>query len=112
MFSIQSNLNAVIGDFHLGRMIRYGLFIPHLCNPGKSPGFGAGRIMPSHACCSDEGFPIIPITRHSGTRVVQFRARHGQGKGNQDYRLKAAAKQYCCDITGPDSTGVEYVWIG
>jgi hypothetical protein len=69
MFSTQSNLKAVISDFHLCRMMRYSVFLPRLYNPCKSLGFEAGKIMPSRAFCCDEsqGFPVILITRHFGT---------------------------------------------
>jgi hypothetical protein len=69
MFSTQSNLQAVMGDFHLDRMMRYSVFVPRLYNLCKSLGFDAGKIMPSRTFCSDEshGFPSILITKHFGT---------------------------------------------
>jgi hypothetical protein len=36
MFSSQTNLKTVIGDFHLDRMIRYSVFTPRLYNLCKS----------------------------------------------------------------------------
>jgi len=79
MFSTQSNLKAVIGDFHLDRMMRYSVFVPRLYNLCQSLGFEAGKIMPSRAFCSDEsqGFPIILITKHFGT----FPFNHGMVGG-------------------------------
>jgi len=79
MFSIQSNLKALIGDFRLDRMMRYSVFVPRLYNLCRSLGFEAGRIMPSRAFCSDEsqGFPIILITKHFGT----FPYSHGMVGG-------------------------------
>jgi len=61
MFSIRSNLNTVIGDFHLDRMLRCSVFAQRLCCPGRWLGCVAGRIMPSRASCPDEnqGFPVI-----------------------------------------------------
>lgn len=75
MFSIQANLNTVIGDFHLDRMMRYSVFVPRLYKPCKSLGFEAGRVMPARAFCTDEsqGFPIRLITRHFGA----FPFNHG-----------------------------------
>ncbi len=71
MFSTKSNLKAVIGDFHLDRMMRYSVLAPRLYNLCKSLGFESGKIMPSRAFCSDEsqGFPIIVIT-NQGRRLV------------------------------------------
>jgi hypothetical protein len=75
MFSSSSNLQSVIGDFHIDNMMRYSLFVPRLYNLCKSLGFEAGKIMPSRAFCSDEsqGFPIILIAKHFGT----FPFNHG-----------------------------------
>jgi len=79
MFSLGSNLQSVVGDFHLDNMMRYSLFVPRLYNLCKSLGFEAGKIMPSRAFCSDEsqGFPIILITKHFGT----FPFNHGRVGG-------------------------------
>ena len=79
MFSSSSNLQTVIGDFHIDNMMRYSLFVPRLYNLCKSLGFEAGKIMPSRAFCSDEsqGFPIILITKHFGT----FPFNHGMVGG-------------------------------
>lgn len=79
MFSSSSNLQSVIGDFHLENMMRYSLFVPRLYNLCKSLGFEPGKIMPSRAFCSDEsqGFPIILIAKHFGT----FPFNHGQVGG-------------------------------
>ena len=79
MFSSGSNLQAVVGDFHLDNMMRYSLFVPRLYNMCKTLGFEAGKIMPSRAFCSDEsqGFPIILITKHFGT----FPFNHGRVGG-------------------------------
>ena len=79
MFSSSSNLQSVIGDFHIDNMMRYSLFVPRLYNLCKSLGFEAGKIMPSRAFCSDEsqGFPIILITKHFGT----FPFNHGMVGG-------------------------------
>jgi len=61
MFSAQTNLNTVIGDFRLDRMLRYSMFVPRFYNLCKSLGFEAGKIKPARALCPDEGqgFPII-----------------------------------------------------
>jgi hypothetical protein len=79
MFSSGSNLQSVVADFHLDKMMRYSLFVPRLYNLCKSLGFEAGKIMPSRAFCSDEsqGFPIILITKHFGT----FPFNHGMVGG-------------------------------
>lgn len=79
MFSSSSNLQSVIGDFHIDNMMRYSLFVPRLYNLCRSLGFEAGKIMPSRAFCSDEsqGFPIILITKHFGT----FPFNHGMVGG-------------------------------
>jgi hypothetical protein len=79
MFSSGSNLQSLVGDFHLDNMMRYSLFVPRLYNLCKSLGFEAGKIMPSRAFCSDEsqGFPIILITKHFGT----FPFNHGMVGG-------------------------------
>jgi hypothetical protein len=79
MFSMSSNLQAVIGDFRIDDMMRYSLFVPRLYNLCKSLGFEPGKIMPSRAFCSDEnqGYPIILITKHFGT----FPFNHGMVGG-------------------------------
>ena len=79
MFSSNTNLQSVVGDFRIDDMMRYSLFVPRLYNLCKSLGFEAGKIMPSRAFCSDEsqGFPIILITKHFGT----FPFNHGRVGG-------------------------------
>jgi len=79
MFSTRANLQAVVGDFRIGDMMRYSQFVPRLYNLCKSLGFEAGNIMPSRAFCSDEnqGYPIILITKHFGT----FPFNHGMVGG-------------------------------
>jgi hypothetical protein len=46
MFSSQTNLKTVIGDFHLDRLMRERMLVPRLYNLSRSPGLEAGRIMP------------------------------------------------------------------
>jgi len=79
MFSSNTNLQSVVGDFRIDNMMRYSQFVPRLYNLCKSLGFEAGKIMPSRAFCSDEsqGFPIILITKHFGT----FPFNHGMVGG-------------------------------
>ncbi len=79
MFSSNTNLQSVVGDFRIDNMMRYSQFVPRLYNLCKSLGFEAGKIMPSRAFCSDEsqGFPIILITKHFGT----FPFNHGRVGG-------------------------------
>ena len=74
MFSSQTNLKTVIGDFHLDRMMRERVLVPRLYNLSWSPGLEAGRVMPAqshllvdaqantqagfdHACRTDVGEP-------------------------------------------------------
>lgn len=66
MFSSSASLRSVIGDFRIGSMLRYSMFVPRLDNLCEPADFEAGMIMPSHAFCSDEGqgYPIILVTRH------------------------------------------------
>jgi len=63
MFSSRTNMQSIVCEFHLDHMMRYSLFVPRLYNLCRSPGFGAGNIIPSRAFCSDEnqGFPTILI---------------------------------------------------
>jgi hypothetical protein len=79
MFSSNTNLQSVVGDFRIDNMMRYSQFVPRLYNLCKSLDFEAGKIMPSRAFCSDEsqGFPIILITKHFGT----FPFNHGRVGG-------------------------------
>jgi hypothetical protein len=106
MFSTQSNLKAVIGDFHLDRMMRYSVFVPRLYNLCMSLGFEAGKIMPSRAFCSDEsqGFPIILITKHFGT----FPFSHGMVGGIVATDLHGSHAQHGKDLVIIQASHVGY----
>jgi hypothetical protein len=79
MFSTQSNPQAVIGDFHVDRMMHDSVFVPRIYNLCMSLGFEAGKTMPLRASCSDEshGYPTFLITMHFGT----FPFNHGMVGG-------------------------------
>lgn len=79
MFSSNTNMQSIVSNFHIDKMMRYSQFVPRLYNLCRSLGFEAGHIMPSRAFCSDEnqGFPIILIAKH----FAAFPFNHGQVGG-------------------------------
>ena len=72
-------MQSIVRDFRIDRMMRYSLFVPRLYNLCRTLGFEAGNIMPSRAFCADEnqGFPIILLTKHFGA----FPFNHGRAGG-------------------------------
>jgi hypothetical protein len=83
----QSNLQAVIGDFHIETMTRYSVYVPRLYKLCMSLGFEAGKLMPSRAFCSDS-------SRWAGKRKSGS-ALEGCGRGAQQQHTETRRHRSC-----------------